>query len=291
MRADRGLLLVLTLVAVALLTGCSGPPVPSSQARSSHARASQAPSSGTPTPTVPGSTPVQTWLTHRPLYVAHRGGDANWTEGTAYAYRQAAAWSPEVALEVPVWRTSDGVWVVSEQRSTGRVFGADRDIPSTPWSVLSRLRTRVGDQPMARLREDVLDVYGRSRILFIDDKRDTDATAFLDLLSSYAGRTRYIVKSFWASDATASAARRRGYLTWGYYFDGAMPHFAATQQHFDLLGLPSSASAADFRRMLATGKPLIAHIIETPGQAQDALAKGATGLMVADVEAVVPAGG
>jgi glycerophosphoryl diester phosphodiesterase len=231
---------------------------------------------------------LQAWLSHTPLYVAHRGGDANWTEGTAYAYRRAAAWNPRLALEAAVWRSSDGVWVVSEERSTGRLFDADRDIPSTPWSVLSTLRTRVGHRPMARLREDLLDVYGRTRILFIDNKEDAHATEFLDLLSSYAGRTRYVVKSFWGADQTAGAAHRRGYLTWGYYYSKDMPQFAATQRRFDLLGLEFAASDQDFRTMEATGKPVIAHIIDAPDQARAALGKGASGLMVADVESVVP---
>lgn len=269
---------MLAVIALALVPACAGPQVQASPSRvtSSHARFSP--------------TPLQAWLSHAPLYVAHRGGDANWTEGTAYAYGRAAAWNPQLALEAAVWRSSDGVWVVSEHRSTGGLFDADRDIPSTAWSVLSTLRTRMGHHPMTRLREDLLDVYGRTRILFIDNKSDTDETAFLDLLSSYGGRTRFVVKSFWAADRTVGAAHRRGYLTWGYYYSEDMRHFAATQHRFDLLGLESSASREDFRMMAATGRPVIAHIINAPGEARAALDKGATGLMVANVEAVVPAG-
>jgi glycerophosphoryl diester phosphodiesterase len=275
---------VLALIAVALVPACAGPQVqasPGSPGSPSHVSPSRAPVS---------PTPLQAWLSHTPMYVAHRGGDANWTEGTAYAYGRAAAWNPELALEAAVWRSSDGVWVVSEQRNTGRLFDADRDIPSTPWSVLSTLRTRVGHRPMARLREDLLDVYGRTRILFIDNKQDLHATEFLDLLSSYAGRTRYVVKSFWDADRTPGAAHRRGYLTWGYYYGKDMPHLAATQRRFDLLGLDFSAGGQDFRMMEATGKPVIAHIIDAPDQARAALDKGASGLMVANVESVVPIG-
>ncbi|PZS34092.1 MAG: hypothetical protein DLM58_06395 [Pseudonocardiales bacterium] len=62
------------------------------------------------------------------MYVAHRGGDLDWVEGGAHAYRKAAARNPQLALEVPVWITSDSVWVVSGGRQAGRVFGTDYDI-------------------------------------------------------------------------------------------------------------------------------------------------------------------
>jgi glycerophosphoryl diester phosphodiesterase len=274
------------LLCLLLAAGCSaGPPVaarpPGTPAPSSHP-------DGGPLSGRPGLSPLQTWLRDTPEEIAHRGGDADWPEGTAYAYRQAAARNTDLALEVPVWRTADGVWVVSEDRSTGRVFGRDLDIPSTSWATLSRLRTLRGGRPMARLREDVLDVYGTDRVLFVDDKADTDAAAFLDLLDSYAGRSRYVVKSYWRSTAVAAEARRRGYLTWGYYDDAALPRLAATQARFDLLGLPWSAPAAEWAAARATGKPVIAHVVATAAQAARAREEGARGLMVSGVDEVVP---
>lgn len=269
----------------ALCGGCGGgrSAAPAATASSTSSSSSASPSAGQA-----AQTPLQSWLRTTSMEIAHRGGDRDWPEGTAEAYRNAAAWNPSLALEVPVWRTSDGVWVVSEDRRTGRVFDGDHDIPSTPWSVLATLRTQVGGQPMARLVQDVLDVYGRSRILFVDDKADGAAPAFLDLLDSYGGHARYVVKSFWKSSAVVTLAHQRGYLTWGYYFAGDMAQFAATQQKFDLLGLPWDAPAADFTTAEATGKPVIAHIVSTPAAAEQARAEGARGLMVSDVEAVVP---
>ena len=248
------------------------------------------PAAATPTAAAPRSTltPVQAWLRATPLEIAHRGGDADWTEGTADAYRRAAARNPGLALEVPVWRTADGVWVVSEDRTTGRVFGADHAIPETTWATLSRLRTRQGHLPMARLVEDVLDVYGADRVLFVDDKSDADAAAFLDLLDSFAGRSRYVVKSWWKSTAVAAEARTRGYLTWGYYDDAGLAQLAGTEPQFDLLGLPWSAPAADWAAARATGKPVIAHVVATAQQADVARDRGATGFMVSGVEEVVP---
>lgn len=235
-----------------------------------------------------GRTPLDRWLAHRPLYVAHRGGDANWVEGTASAYRAAAAWSPRLALEVPVWRSSDGVWVVSEDATTGRVFGTNDSIQSSAWSTLSALRTTVGGHRMARLVDDVLKPYGMSRILFIDNKAAKHVDEFFDLLDSYAGNTRYVSKSYYTAKNSALEAHKRGYVTWGYYYDRNMTAFAATQSRFDLLGLNYSAPAADFLIMRATGKAVIAHVITTPSSASTGSCKGASGYMVSDVKQVVP---
>ena len=265
MKAVLRTALALCLLLVPGLAGCAGP-----------AKAA------------PTRTPLQTWLTQKPLYIAHRGGDANWPEASVLAYAAAADWNRGMALEVPVWRTSDGVWVVSEQETTDRVYGKHYDISSTPWDTLSALRSIKGNQPMSRLVNDVLDVYGSSRILFVDNKSDTDAAAFLNLLDSFAGRSQYVIKCYWAASVTAAEAHRRGYLTWGYYYAKDMPNFAATQGRFDLLGQEYTAPASAFQTMKATGKPVIAHIIDSAAAAKTAFDKGADGLMVSDVRDVVP---
>ncbi len=233
-------------------------------------------------------TPLQQWMAAKPFYIAHRGGDGSWPESTAYAYERAAAWNPNLALEIPVWRTSDGVWVVSEDGSTGRVFGSDYVIEATRWSTLAALRTRRGGHPMARLVENILTPYGRDRILFVDDKADRNVGSLLDLLDSYGGNGRCVIKSFWASGQAPAQARARGYLTWGYYYSKDMPHFAATQSKFDTLGLNYDAPTVDFAILSATGKPIIAHIIRSAAAAASSLRKGAQGLMISAVEKVVP---
>ncbi|PZS18911.1 MAG: hypothetical protein DLM57_05295 [Pseudonocardiales bacterium] len=240
----------------------------------------------TPARTVGHST-LDQWIENRPLYVAHRGGDADWVEGTSAAYTKAAEWNPQLALEVPVWRTSDGVWVVSESPTTGRVFDHDYDIRSNTWTTLSKLSTKTGGHRMARLVDDILVPYGRSRILFIDNKSDAQVNTFFNLLDSYAGNTRYVSKGYYRSMSTAAEARKRGYLTWGYYYDRDMTKFAATQSRFDLLGLSYSAPLSDFATMTATGKPVIAHVIASPFSAATASCKGASGFMVSGVKEVV----
>lgn len=105
-----------------------------------------------------------------PMYVVHRGGDANWVEGTSYVYVHAVAWNFDFVFEVLVRRIFDGVWVVSEDVTTGCVFGVDYVIWVTPWWVFLILWMTCGGDLMVWFVNDVFDVYGCTRILFFDDK-------------------------------------------------------------------------------------------------------------------------
>lgn len=234
----------------------------------------------------PIATPVEHWLADTPSLIAHRGGSADWPEGTAYAYDQAAAWSPDLALEAPVWLTADGVWVVCHDATTGTEFDADLDIATSTWAQLSQVRTVDGDRPLARLT-DVLAEHP-DRVWLIDDKPGADVPGLLDLLDSAGGPARFVVKSFYSAKAWPEQARARGYTTWGYYYPANMGDFAATQSTWDLVALQWNAPAADWQTALATGKPVFGHIVRDAEQAQQALDQGATGLMVAGVTEVVP---
>jgi len=234
------------------------------------------------------ATPVQAWLRDTIPMAAHRGGSADWPEETLYAYGQAAAWSPRLALEISVWQSSDGVWVCSHDQTTGRVFGTSYDIPTTPWATLQSLRTTVGNQPIARL-DDVLNAYATgNRVLFIDDKGNQSIAALFTLLDTYGGNTRFVIKSFQSGTSIAAQAHTRGYLTWGYYYEADVPSLPSTQASWDLLGMDYTASSAAWASVLSYGKPVLGHIIPDAAGKTTALSKGATGLMVSGVVEAVP---
>lgn len=233
-------------------------------------------------------TALSRWLAHVPLYVAHRGGDGDWPEGSPLAYRNAVAWNRDAALEVPVRRTRDGVWVVSEDADTKRVFGVDDVIAQTTWAQLSALRSVRGQQPLSRLEQDVLRVVPRNRILFVDDKPDTGVPALLDLLDGYGGAGRAILKGYWSESSVPSVGHARGYTTWGYYYGIELSDFASTQNRWDLLGIDWSAPHQDYLMLEATGKPVIAHVVASTNAAARAFAEGARGVMVSDVSQVIP---
>ncbi|WP_165839229.1 glycerophosphodiester phosphodiesterase [Klenkia marina] len=234
----------------------------------------------------PIATPVERWLAAEPSLIAHRGGSADWPEGTTFAYDQAAAWSPDLALEAPVWLTADGVWVVCHDATTGAEFDVDLDIATSTWAQLSQLRTVDGGQPLARL-SDVLAAHP-DRVWLVDDKPSADVPGLLDLLDAAGGPGRFVVKGFFSGRAWTEQARARGYTTWGYYYPTNMADFAATQSAWDIVALQWDAPAADWTTALATGRRVFGHVVRDDAQAQQALAAGATGLMVAGVTEVVP---
>jgi len=193
-----------------------------------------------------------------------------------------------MALEVSVWRKSDGVWVVSEDPTTGRVFGTNDRIAKSTWAELSTLRSTKGKQPLSRFEQDVLRVVPRDRILFVDDKSDTDVAALLDLLDKYGGAGRTVLKGYWPERSVPTLGHARGYTTWGYYYGNQLSDFVATQNRWDLLGIDWSASHEAYRKLEATGKPVIAHAVASADAAATAFAEGAQGLMVSGVSEVVP---
>lgn len=241
-----------------------------------------------PAPPVVDGSPLQRWLAQPLVEIAHHGGSASWPPASPLAYRNAVAWNLELALEFSARRTADGVWVGSEDATTGAVYGTDLTIADSTWDELSTLRSIDGDEPMSRLDTDLLDVAPADRVLFVDDKDNAHVDELLDLLDQHGGPGRTVIKSYWKTVATPTEAHRRGYQTWGYYYADEMGEFAATQGRFDLLGINVNAPTAVYQEMLATGKRVIAHIIRTPGQAELGRSQGATGLMVAAVEQVVP---
>lgn len=233
-------------------------------------------------------TPVAAWLSSYRPNVAHRGASAEYVEETADAYAKAAAFSSDLALEVSVWPTSDGQWACSHDQNTLRVFGTSVDIPSNPWSALTGLRTTTGNFPMANLVE-ILNAHAKGRrVIFIDNKAGTNMTALLDLLDTYGGNTRFIIKAFYTAASISAAAFARGYLTWGYYYDADRTNIASTQSRWSILGMDYTASAAAWTEAKAYGKAVLGHIITSSANATTAYAAGADGLMTGKLVGVVP---
>lgn len=245
------------------------------------------------TPTADSSTVVSRFLAATPTFTAHRGGSADWPEMTLYAYTQAAAWNPNLALEVSCIRTSDGLWMASHDSTTDRVFGVHYDITSTPWSTLQTLRTTVGNQPPALLT-DILAAFP-GRVMVVDNKMSSFLSSWLDILDANGGPGRIIVKGYGpqAADITkADAATARGYKTWGYYYHADTPNLASTQSHWSILGEDAVGSppgdATDWAAIKSYGKPVWAHIIATKTQKTYADGFTPTGYMVSGVMEVVP---
>ena len=241
----------------------------------------------------PGDQTVAGFIAKQPFYVAHRGGSASYPEETVYSYQQCAAMMMR-ALEISVWRSSDGVFVCSHDQNLSRVTGQSVDIPTSTWASMSGLMVNpVGTnnqgqpaRPIARI-EDILSRYGMTHCCFVEDKTGTNAAALLDVLDAYGGPTRHVWKAAgpFARQAIVSA---RGYKAWGYYFINDQPNFASTYSRWDWVGLDYNMSDANIQADIAFGKPAIGHIIADNTQATRMLGLGCIGLMTAAVDVVFP---
>ncbi|KAL2758243.1 hypothetical protein ACRALDRAFT_2025864 [Sodiomyces alcalophilus JCM 7366] len=86
-----------------------------------------------------------------PQAIAHRGFKALYPENTMAAFTGAIEAGTD-AIETDLHLSSDGVVVISHDRTLKRCFGVDKHIRTSSWSYLSSLRTlRKPHQPMPRL--------------------------------------------------------------------------------------------------------------------------------------------
>jgi len=231
--------------------------------------------------------PIKEWLYDKGnLYIAHRGGSTSFVEMTADAYARCHALKIE-CIEMSVWRTSDGVYVLSHDRDTARMFGTSVDIPTNPYSALVGLTTTVGGHPMARL-DDELAKYAGNKVIFIDNKSDTNNAAFLDYLDTFPNATGHFVLKGFYTNTMAALGRLRGYISWGYYYEVDLPQLDATHDKFDILSMEYHAPQAAFDAVLAKGKPTLAHVCLTLANVNEGFSKGARGVVSGKIETVFP---
>lgn len=248
---------------------------------------------GTPPPT-PGAVSVDSLLSANPFYVAHRCGGANWPEFSEPGILGSLAQGYQ-ALEVSVYRCSTGEFVCSHDWTTTRMTGVSHEIWQTPWSTLAGLTstaqyTTNPSQPRTPLLRlsDVM-ALAPNAVIFIDHKATSGGSgntedfasmnALLDYMDTFPNSTqRFVWKVFRDAWQTAVTARDRGYRSWGIYYadEVATPNYV---EHFDILGQEHNAPASSWSPLLATGKRVMGHIITTPTQRDNAVAKGATGIM------------
>lgn len=235
---------------------------------------------------------VDRFLASKPFYVAHRLGGTEYPEFTQKGLTESLK-AGFKALELSVRRCSTGEFVLIHDWVTTRtVPGTDYQIWNTPWSVLSGLQQASGG--FLRLT-DVVNQVGDDIVLAIDHKvtsgkqvgsqGDMDSeNALFDYLDTIPhAKDRVLIKQF-VNGGVTSRAKAKGYKSMCMMYPNEVA--GADLSSFDVLGMEWNASDDVWATLKATGKPLIAHIITTQQQANQALSKGATGLM-ASVPSVV----
>ena len=220
-----------------------------------------------------------------PAIIAHRGGAANFPEGSAMAYTRSVVHGAP-ALEVSCHKTSDDVWFVCHDVSLHRIDSTApyTDVREMTWAQVSQYSTM--GQPILRL-DDLLEAYADSHVLIMDPKNS--ALAWESMVEGL-DKSRVILK--FSGDATwlASQWHAAGWTTWGYYYEAnlAQDWFQASTEYWDYLGMEIGASSSTWDTMEATGKPLIAHIAYDASDITAARTLPVVGIMTSDVAEALP---
>lgn len=235
---------------------------------------------------------IDRFLASKPFYVAHRLGGTEYPEFTQKGLTESLK-AGFKALELSVRRCSTGEFVLIHDWVTTRtVPGTEYQIWNTPWSVLSGLQQASGG---FMLLTDVVDQVGDDVVLAIDHKvtsvkpvgsqADMDSEkALFDYLDTIPNaKDRVLIKQF-VNGGVAGRGKEKGYKSMCMMYPNEVA--GADLSSWDVLGMEWNAPDDVWATLKATGKPLIAHIITTQQQADQAMSKGATGLM-ASVPSVV----
>ena len=241
---------------------------------------------------VPAGSVVDRFLASKPFYVAHRLGGTEYPEYTQKGLTESLK-AGFKALELSVRRCSTGEFVLVHDWVTTRTAqGTDYQIWNTPWSVLSGLQQASGG--FMRLT-DVVNQVGDDIVLAIDHKVTSSKqvgsqgdmeseNALFDYLDTIPNaKDRVLIKQF-VNGGVADRAKAKGYKSMCMMYSNEVA--GADLSSWDVLGMEWNAPDDVWATLKATGKPLIAHIITTREQADQALSKGATGLM-ASVPSIV----
>lgn len=239
---------------------------------------------------------VGEFLAHTPFYISHRLGGTEFPEFTQ-AGLDASLRAGFKALEVSVRRCSTGEYVLIHDWKTNRtVPGTDYAIWETPWSTLRTLRQASGpfmtlDQLLDQLPSDVVLAVDHKTTSDRPDSNEADLQSELDLYAALAAAfgghpERRVLWKHFCRAGSARRAKARGYRTMCMMYPGELD--AADLSQWDVLGMEWNAPAEAWARLTATGKPTIAHIVTNAGQASQAFAKGANGLMASSPTAIHP---
>lgn len=249
------------------------------------------------TPVTPvGEDVVARFLASRPFYVSHRMGGTEFPEFTQ-AGLDASLRAGFKALEVSVRRCASGEFVaIHDWKTTRTVPGTDYQIWNTPWSTLRTLRQASGG--LMRLSE-IVDQIPDDVVIALDhkttsseDQRNPGDLASEEALLEYLDTAfgghpeRRVLWKVFARGTSAARAKAHGYRTMAMLY----PNEVATSDlsQWDVIGMEWGASADVWNALLASGRPTIAHIIVNETQAQQAIAKGAAGLMASYPSRVHP---
>lgn len=223
------------------------------------------------------------------VVVGHRGmsGAGDVVEHTMAAYTRAVECGVD-ALEISCHRTSDGVWLASHDSTLARLGGPSTPIRDMTWA---QVQAAFAGRPEALpvTLKDYLAAYGATHVTIFDPKTEmARSDEYLALLAPY--KDRVVIKAFADSGWLFAKVKQAGWATWGYAYarnrgQNWYPDFVQAT-NLDLLSMEWDASDDVWAPLVATGKPVIAHIPATAAQAAEGARKGAAGCITSRADLV-----
>lgn len=230
-----------------------------------------------------GYSDIHTMMDTRGFLIAHRGGSVSWPEASIRAYTNSVMFGAG-ALEVSCQKTKDGVWFLNHDRTLQRV---DKSAPDTPvtemtWAEIQKYTT-IGEPFMTV--EEYFAAYGSSHITVLDPKYSAAQWQELKKFFPSDAHGRIIWKFSIDAGWLAGQWKADGWKCWGYSYPDQVTDGRINEWHksWDYVGMSWEASDEVWRRTLALGKPVWAHICPTRDAYDQGLAKGAIGCMVSGV--------
>lgn len=223
------------------------------------------------------------------IVVGHRGmseaGDV--VEHTMAAYTRAVECGVD-ALEISCHRTSDGVWLASHDSTLARLGGPTTPIRDMTWA---QVQSAFAGRPEALTvtLKDYLAAYGNTHVTIFDPKTEmARSDEYLALLAPY--KDRVVVKAFADASWLFAKVKQAGWATWGYAYarnrgQNWYPDFVQGT-NLDFLSMEWDASDDVWAPLVATGKPVIAHIPASVAQAAEGTRKGAAGCITSRADLV-----
>ena len=136
---------------------------------------------------------------------------------------------------------------------------------------------------------DYLAAYGGTHVTIFDPKTEmARSDEYLALLAPY--KDRVVIKAFADSGWLFAKVRQAGWATWGYAYarnrgQNWYPDFVKGANQ-DFLSMEWDAADDVWAPLVATGKPVIAHIPATAAQAAEGARKGAAGCITSRADLV-----
>lgn len=226
------------------------------------------------------------------IVVGHRGtsGAGDVVEHTMAAYTRAVECGVD-ALEISCHRTSDGVWFASHDSTLERLGGPSTPIKNMTWAqVQAAFAARPEALPVTL--KDYLATYGGTHVTIFDPKTEmARSDEYLGLLAAH--KDRVVIKAFADAGWLFAKVKQAGWATWGYAYarNRGQTWYADFVQATNLDFLSMEWNAADdvWTPLVATKKPVIAHIPATVAQATEGARKGAAGCITSRADLVAGA--